>query len=272
MSPLEMSIDKFCVNKFGARCNVALMLSHEPGRAIADFFADRSLGNVVAVYFEEEGDYAAELAEKLGISRDRAFHGKEVLSNLKHIEWLKEQNVDFLITVYWPWLLDKAYLCAADDSINFHPALLPVNRGWYPHVHSIVDESPAGVTLHKITEGADEGDIWVQKKLEIPLHETAKSIYLKLQDEIVSLFKQNWRDISSGKIVAFAQDHDKSSYHAKKELAKLDKVDFDELSARGLFNLLRARSFGEKGFAYFEAEGLKYFLNLKITPESPKSG
>lgn len=134
--------------------------------------------------------------------------------------------------------------------------------GFLPVVTKILSATPAGGQRLLFSATLDNG---VNKLV-------ATSIYLKLQDEIVSLFKQNWRDISSGKIVAFAQDHDKSSYHAKKELAKLDKVDFDELSARGLFNLLRARSFGEKGFAYFEAEGLKYFLNLKITPESPKSG
>jgi len=65
-----------------------------------------------------------------------------------------------MITVYWPWLIKKNYLNTCKNSINFHPAYLPKNRGWYPHVNNILDNSVPGVTLHKIDEGIDTGPIW----------------------------------------------------------------------------------------------------------------
>lgn len=256
------------MNEKSLNCNIALMLSHDTGLAIAEFFSNRKFENLVAVYFEEQSDYSENVCAILGVNPDRVFYGKKISSSSEHINWLKKQDVDFVITVYWPWLLGNEYLSAVKNSVNFHPALLPVNRGWYPHVHSIIDGSPAGVTLHKISEGADEGDIWIQKEVNIELHESAKEIYLRLQSEMVSLFVENWENISLGKISLTKQDSSKAAYHAKNELSSLDKIEFDSLSSTQLFNLLRARSFGQKGFAYFEVNGKKQYLNLRISESS----
>ena len=265
MNEKEFNIENMPIHSVRHDCNIALMLSHDTGLAIAEFFSNRKFENIAAVYFEEEGEYSEKVCGLLGVDAERVFYGKEISSSSAHIDWIKEQNVDFVITVYWPWLLGSEYLAAIKDSVNFHPALLPVNRGWYPHVHSLIDESPAGVTLHRISEGADEGDVWIQKEIYIALNETAKDIYLRLQSEIVNLFVETWEKISLGQISPVKQDESSAIYHSKNELNSLDKIEFDGLSARQLFNLLRARSFGQKGFAYFEIDGKKNYLNLRIS-------
>lgn len=249
-------------------CNIALMLSHVTGLRIAEYFSSRKYENVVAVYFEEQSEYSEDICEKLGVSKDRVFYGKKIINSSAHKDWLKDQEVDFVITVYWPWLLGSEYLSVVRDSVNFHPALLPVNRGWYPHVHSIIDGSPAGVTLHKIAEGADEGDVWVQKEINIPLQTSAQDIYLVLQTELLDLFVANWVGISTGSVEATPQDSSKAVYHPKSELNDLDKIEIDDLSARQLFNLLRARTFGNRGFAYLEIGEQKYYLNLRISEDT----
>ena len=248
--------------------NLVLMLSHLPGQEIANFFSIREKENIKAIYFEEKSTYSEFTLSKLKVDNDLVFYGKEILSDSQHISWLKGQNIDFAITVYWPWLISKEYLEVINDSINFHPALLPINRGWYPHVHSIIDGSPAGVTLHKISEGADQGDIWVQKEIILPFYKNVKEIYLMLQNEIINLFKDNWDLISNGSIKTFSQKESNSSYHSKKEIDKLDKIEFDKLTSKELYNLLRARSFGHKGFAYIEENGVKYFINMRISENS----
>ena len=268
MNDKSLNLEDIPVHSVWDDCNIALMLSHDTGLAIAEFFSNRKLENVVAVYFEEQSDYSEEVCGILGVNADRVFYGKKISSSSEHIDWLKKQDVDFVITVYWPWLLDNDYLAAVKDSVNFHPALLPVNRGWYPHVHSIIDGSPAGVSLHKISEGADEGNIWIQKEIKIALNESAKEIYLRLQSEMVILFVENWKKISLGQLNPVMQDAGRAVYHAKNELNSLDKIEFNDLSARQLFNLLRARSFGQKGFAYFDMDGKKQYLNLRISESS----
>ena len=260
-----LNVENLPIHSVWYGCNIALMLSYDNGLDIAEFFSSRKFENIAAVYFEEESDYSEKVCSVLGIDAERVFYGKAVSSSSEHIDWIKEQDVDFVITVYWPWLLGNEYLAAIKDSVNFHPALLPVNRGWYPHVHSLIDQSPAGVTLHKISEGADEGDVWIQKEINIALNETAKDIYLRLQSDIVNLFVENWEKISLGQISPVKQDESTAIYHSKNELNSLDKIEFDRLNARQLFNLLRARSFGHRGFSYFEIDGQKYYLNLRIS-------
>jgi len=252
-------------NKFLKKCNIVLMLNHQPGHSVAEFFSKRKFENIVALYFEKQTAYSEYACKILGQNVDRVFYGKEILYSSDHIDWLRKQNVDFIITVYWPWLLGKEYLAAVKNSVNFHPSLLPINRGWYPHVHSIIDGSPAGVTLHKISKKADEGDIWIQKKIKIPLNKCAKEIYIQLQSEIVKIFIETWDKISTNQIKATKQDSKKVVYHSKNELSNLDKIELDHLTGRQLFNLLRARSFGQKGFAYFEMDSKKYYLNLRIS-------
>ena len=78
----------------------------------------------------------------------------------------------------------------AKDSVNFHPAFLPINRGWYPHVHSIVDGSKLGVTLHRIDEGADTGPIWVQKEMRLLPHDTSKLYMIDKEKKLLSYSKK----------------------------------------------------------------------------------
>ena len=187
------------------------------------------------------------------------------INNLEKIIYSKK-NIDYLICVYWPYLLKKEVINQSSNTINFHPAYLPINRGWYPHVHSIIDGSPAGVTLHEINENADEGDIIVQKKIKIPQNFCAGEAYKLLQNKILTLFKENWELIKSEKIVKTKQKHSFSNYHKKNEIKKLDFIDIKLKENRDLINQLRARSFGEKGFAYFiDDDGDKVFMNLKLS-------
>jgi methionyl-tRNA formyltransferase len=232
---------------------------------LQNFFSKRKSENIVALYFEKQSAYSEYAIEILGQNPDRVFYGKQILYSSDHIYWLIKQNVDFVITVYWPWLLGKEYLDAIKDSVNFHPSLLPINRGWYPHVHSIIDGSPAGVTLHKISKKTDKGDIWIQREIKIQSNECAKEIYIRLQSEMVKIFIETWDKISTNQIKATKQDSKKSVYHSKNELSSLDKIELDHLTGRQLFNLLRARSFGQIGGAYFKMDGRKYYLNLRIS-------
>ena len=72
--------------------------------------------------------------------------------------------------------------------VNVHPALLPYNRGAYPNVWSIVDGSPAGVTIHFVDEGIDTGDIIAQAQVVIEPVDTGESLYRKLERGAVALF------------------------------------------------------------------------------------
>lgn len=197
---------------------IALFANGDVGLSIAKYLINQP--DEVAVLFlagqyqemdKEILDVFAELPKLQVIFGD---FRQDLIGNLK---LLNDQSFNTIITVYWPYIIPKEVLDLAELSVNFHPALLPRNRGWYPHVHNLIDGSPAGVTLHKLTTNADEGDIWAQKVVEVEPWDCAGDLYKKLQHEITKLFIETWPQIKYSAIEAQPQDNSGASYHSKKK-------------------------------------------------------
>ncbi len=66
--------------------------------------------------------------------------------------------------------------------INIHPALLPVGRGAWPYPVTILKGlRRSGVTIHKITEKFDEGDILLKRSFSVESNETLDTLTQKSQ-------------------------------------------------------------------------------------------
>lgn len=247
---------------------IALFANHTPGLEVATFLAERSQNDrVCALYVTgEHPEMDQRIIDTLNLEEKNVFIGRKKILELEHIEWFKNQKFDVIICVYWPWLLESDIFTSVDKTINFHPALLPVNRGWFPHVHSLIDGSKTGVTLHMIQEEADTGPIWAQQEVAIKPTDTAKEIYNRLQREIVDLFIAKWDKIKNNQLDVIPQDESKANYHAKNEIYDLDSIELTkDYMAKDLINRIRARSFGSLGFAFYEENGEKVFLNLSLS-------
>lgn len=110
-----------------------------------------------------------------------------------------------------------------DNIINLHTSYLPWNKGASPNVWSFIDDTPKGVTIHRLEKGLDVGKIIVQK--EIFFHEdtdTLSGSYAKLNEEIVNLLLENWDMIVSGNYV-LKEQQGKGSYHRSADLKALLK-------------------------------------------------
>jgi methionyl-tRNA formyltransferase len=176
-------------------------------------------------------------------------------------------DVDYIITVFWPYILKKDILnIAKKGTINFHPALLPKNRGWYPHVFSFIDNSPAGVSIHQIDEGIDTGAVWAQKEVEIEETDTSYELYEKLQHEIAQLFFTNWPKIKNDLITPKPTNLSDGNYNSIHRVDQYDELYLDqEYKLKDILNILKARSFGNKGFAFYKKNNEKFFLNLSVS-------
>lgn len=165
---------------------------------------------------------------------------------------ISQKDIDTIITVYWPFILPTEVFEDVEITVNFHPALLPMNRGWYPHVHNLIEGTPAGVTLHELAKGADTGSIWAQRFVETNSWDTASDLYSRLQQAILQLFIESWPDIRIGSITPESQEGKHFSYNSKNALDLIDQIYLQDLTTKGQFiDFLRARTFGEKGFAFF---------------------
>lgn len=193
-------------------------------------------------------------------------HDAEALRDPAQVAELAAIGPDFVVTVYWAHLISPGVIAAARrGTVNFHPALLPVNRGWYPHVHSLVDGSPTGVTLHAVDAGADTGLIWAQREVPLTPYDTAGTIYARLQDEIVALFRATWPAIVAGELEPVPQDDARAVYHDRSEVDALDQLRLDDVMRVGdVIDRLRARSFGSRGFAWYEVDGERVYVNVRL--------
>ncbi len=75
--------------------------------------------------------------------------------------------------------------------VNIHPSLLPVGRGSWPMAQSILwGHKSSGVTIHKIAEGFDTGDILLQSEFAIDKAETHQTFMQKANDVLLEMLPE----------------------------------------------------------------------------------
>ena len=100
-------------------------------------------------------------------------------------------------------ILDIPRLCC----VNVHASLLPKYRGASPIQWTVLNgDKEGGVTIQKMAEGLDTGDILSQRSLELATDETAGSLFEKLSVLGASLLTETLELLEQGKIVPRPQD------------------------------------------------------------------
>lgn len=130
-----------------------------------------------------------------------------------------DDGIDFAISYNYRYIIPADVISLLPHKIlNLHNSFLPYNRGSSPNIFSILDKTPCGVTIHEISPELDKGNILLQKQLTFDYHtETLKSSYEKLNEEIQTLFKENWEEIKNGTIIPKEQIG-KGTYHRSSDL------------------------------------------------------
>ena len=248
------------------KTRVVLLANHKPGLEVCKILNSDQNVEIVAVFVTGEiAHYDSEIRFLLNNDDIPIYRGREVWSSTEIYKVLEPFKVDYLISVYWPWLLKEFVFPLFKDSINFHPALLPKNRGWFPHVYNIKDGTQPGVTLHRIAIEADAGEIWATKEVELQPTDTASDLYVRLQVEIVSLFERIWPGILSGEISTVPQKHQEATYNSKNEISNFDLINLDsQVQVRSFINLLRSRTFNGNGFAFYYDQGKKISIAISL--------
>lgn len=145
------------------------------------------------------------------------------------LEYLESIHPKLIISYNYSHIVPAEVIDFMDGNIiNLHISYLPWNKGASPNFWSFVDDTPKGVTIHKMSYGLDEGEIIYQEKMEFDINkETFTSTYNKLHDRITELFIENWEDIREGHYNTYKQ-YGKGTKHTSKELKAItEKLDFD---------------------------------------------
>ena len=88
---------------------------------------------------------------------------------------IREMGIDYAFVFTFRILKEKIVKAPKYGCINFHPALLPLNRGAYPTNWIILNNRhKTGITFHLISNGIDAGPIIEQVEIPLSGYETAK--------------------------------------------------------------------------------------------------
>ncbi|PNR99755.1 hypothetical protein X927_04830 [Petrotoga mexicana DSM 14811] len=97
-------------------------------------------------------------------------------------DFLKELNPDIIITTAFGKILRKNVLKLPPKGCwNVHASLLPKYRGAAPIQRAIENgENETGITIFKMVEALDAGDIAIQKRISIEINDNYGIVYEKL--------------------------------------------------------------------------------------------
>ena len=109
--------------------------------------------------------------------------------------------------------------------VNVHSSLLPKYRGAAPINWAILSgENETGVTIQRMAEGVDTGDILAQADTPIDINENAAQLLTRLAQMGAGLLVETVRKLETGLVEATPQDESRASYAPmlSKELSPLD--------------------------------------------------
>ncbi len=114
--------------------------------------------------------------------------------------------------------------------INIHMSLLPWNRGAAPNFWSWFYGTPKGVTIHRVSEEIDKGEILAQSQLDDGLLPdfrypvTLRTSYEDLLVAAAGLFNRSWLGIVHDRIELPMPNKSDGSYHKSGELDKFMRM------------------------------------------------
>src|SRR5690625_1814324 len=213
----------------------------------------------------ENESHAEELKQISNLPEKLIFEGNK-FKHPEAIEVLKNLELDYIFGIHFPYIIPSKVLeIPKVGFLNLHPAYLPFNKGWHTPSWAIIDQTPYGATLHFMTEELDGGDIIHQKKLDIEPQETANSLYSKVLQLEVEVFKEAFTDLISLKPKRLKQEG-KGTNKSKSDLAKIQEIDLNKCyKAEDLINKLRALTTNKiEEAAYFLENHKKVAIQVRM--------
>lgn len=193
--------------------NIAVFASHGGSdmQAIIDGCKNNQINAQVVVTISNNADsMALKRAEKENIPHYhlsvKQFDSEEILA-VKILEVLEKYNVDMLFLAGYMRMLHISVLQKYDNRIfNIHPALLPKfgGKGMYGmNVHNAVidaGEKETGVTIHRVNEEYDSGEIVAQTKVPVLVNDTPEELAARVLEREHTFLVEVVSDIVNGKI------------------------------------------------------------------------
>jgi len=244
---------------------IVLLADNFIGLKTVEFLVAKS-ENIVGLFLHPKDfqNYSEEIIRASKLPADKIFYigrewGGEDISRLENL------RPDLILVVFWRYILpEQVFNFPPLGCINFHLSYLPYNRGKKPNVWPIIENTPAGVSLHFIDKGIDSGEVIARRKVDVEQFDTAKSLYEKLILAFPSLFEETWPFIKKGTTQGIKKEVE-GTFHLDRDFHRLDEIDLNKkIYPLDLINHLRAKTFSPHPAAYFVKDGKKIFVRVEF--------
>jgi methionyl-tRNA formyltransferase len=173
-------------------------------------------------------------------------------------EVIHKMGVELMLVLGWYYMIPKSVrLHLVYGAWGIHASLLPKYAGGAPLNWAMIKgEKVTGVTLFKMDDGIDDGDIISQRSFKINYKDTIKDVYLNAEETSKLLLSDILSDISA---VRFTPQ-DKSEIEVYPQRSPDDgEIDFNQ-SAENLYNFIRAQSSPYPGAFIRTVDGRKLII------------
>lgn len=189
--------------------------------------------------------------------------------DLKKSDGLKEVfKYDLIISLHCKQLFPSE-LTNKVRCINIHPGYLPFNRGWYPQVFSIINNTVIGATIHEINDKLDNGNIIFRDFVEKYDDDTSLTLYNRIVDKEIELLKKNITAILLNNYSSFKPEYIGKLF-LKDDFIKLCELNLDKkVTMREVIDLLRALTHGGfKNAFFYNEKGEKIYVSIDLKNDS----
>jgi len=192
-----------------------------------------------------------------------------LLTTKEQLDLVGKIEPDIVVSVGYDYLVPEDVLSIPSEGcINLHPSFLPHNRGKSPNVWSIVENTPAGVTLHYMEDQFDTGEIIARREVETDFADTGKDLHERLERAQFDLFTDVWPRIEADDIETTPQSTEEGRYHSVDDFRHLCEIDPEKTyEAKELLDVLRALTFPPFDNAYLELDGERYYVDVEVRHE-----
>jgi len=175
------------------------------------------------------------------------------------LETLDAVRPELVVVAAFGQILPKAVIdFPPQGCLNIHPSLLPAYRGAAPIHWSIIrGEKQTGVTIMRMDEGMDSGDILAQEQTPIGADETYGELHDRLAVQGAALLVKTIDRLASGDVQRQKQDSSRVTFapRLKRETGKIGWRN----AVEDIVNLIRGLNPTPAAYTLLEGQELKIF-------------
>ncbi len=237
--------------KFAAYCLVNLIAKHIPIHRIITGLPTRAGRGIKSIPSPVELT-----ASKFSLNAE---HTSRLSENQQLIHELADDDPAIIFVVDFGQIVREPFLSRM--CLNIHPSLLPEYRGAAPIQRALLDgRAFTGVSVFRLSEAMDAGDIFGQERTEILPDENASDLYKRLAETGCDIAAEAVDIVADAGWNPEALDFIKQNAYLASYAPKLNKTDFEllfSMPAKKFTDSVRALDMSGGAFAVIRSKRVK---------------